>query len=354
MPWAHPERWPLLLLAPVLGAWWLWAFRQRRRALEKFAAPPLAEALADQVDWAARRMKAALIVGGVLCLLLALVGPQWGFRWQEVRRRGVDLVIALDVSKSMLAEDVKPNRLERAKLAVQELVPLLRGDRIGLVAFAGTSFVQCPLTTDYGAFLLTLEELSPDVIPLGGTALGRAIRSGLDAFEPGRSTSQVPGAPPDRAQGASRVLVLITDGEDHEGQGVAAAKDAAKAGVTIFCVGIGTADGELIPIADDQGRPTFLKDREGRTVKSRLDETTLQRVAAETGGTSVRATPTAFGLEALYRERIATFTPHETERSLVKRFEPRFQWPLGLAFLLFALEPLWSDRRRAGGGATPQ
>jgi Ca-activated chloride channel family protein len=296
------------------------------------AQSPTLAALIGSADWARRRRKAALLTLATACLLLALVGPQWGFHWEDVKRRGVDLIIALDVSKSMLAQDVKPNRLERAKLAIQELIPLLKGDRIGLVVFAGTGFLQCPLTVDYGAFGLILADVSTDAIPRGGTSISQAIRTGLSGFE--------------ASQAESRALVLITDGEDHEGRAQAAADEAAKAGVKIFAVGIGTPEGELVPVIDEQGSRTFLKDGEGRTVKSRLDESVLQRIALQTGGSYARATATAFGLDLLYRERIATMKAQEQEAGRQKRHELRYQWPLALALLLLCAEMMLSDRRR--------
>ena len=333
MEWAYPERWGLFWLLPVLAVFWVAAFRQRRRLLARFAEAPLIAELAGVVDWTARRHKAAALTIGIGLLLLALVGPQWGFQWEQVTRRGVDIVIALDVSKSMLAEDVKPSRLERAKLAIQELMPLLKGDRIGLVAFAGSSFVQCPLTVDYGAFGLILDEVSPDTIPRGGTVLTEAIRTGINVFAGSSSES--------------RVMVLITDGEDHEGDPVGAAKEAAKAGVKVFCIGIGTAEGELIPVTDAEGHQTFLKDREGRTVKSRLNESTLQKVALATGASYVHATATSFGLDLLYRERISKFKQQESESAMRRRAQHRFQWPLALALIILAVEPLLGDRRRS-------
>ena len=253
MHWASPDRWLWLWLVPASIGFWVWAARWRRRLLERFADPVSLAHLTDRVDWSARRLKAACVTLGLLCLLVALVGPQWGFRWQEVKRRGVDLVIALDVSKSMLAEDVKPSRLARAKLAIKELLPQLKGDRVALVAFAGTAFTQCPLTVDDGAFELVLDEVDTDLIPRGGTALAQAIREGLKVL----SAS---------AQGG-RALVVISDGESHEGDALAAAKEAAKAGVKLYAIGIGTVEGELIPVTDAQGNRTFLKDRQGRTVK---------------------------------------------------------------------------------------
>ncbi len=330
--WAYPEKWFWLGLVPLLSGGFIWAFKARRQALYQIIASPLASRLSASVDWPMRRTKTVLICAGALFMVLALIGPQWGFRWQEVKRRGVDIVIVLDVSKSMLAEDVKPSRLERAKLAIQDLLGQLKGDRIGLVAFAGTSFIQCPLTVDYGAFSLTLDELNVETIPRGGTALAEAIRSSAKAFEASSSDS--------------RALILITDGEDHAGAALEAAKTVAKEGIKIFCIGIGTAEGELIPITDAAGNRTFLKDREGRTVKSRLDESTLQQIALAANGSYVRSTSTAFGLDRVYSERISKLAPKEEESSRKKQPYLRYQWPLAMALLLLGLEPWLSDRKR--------
>ena len=187
-------------------------------------------------------------------LVFALAGPMWGFRWEQVRREGIDLVIALDTSRSMLATDVKPNRLARAKLAVRDLVAEARGDRLALVPFAGSAFLECPLTLDTGAFLEALDAIEVGIIPRGGTALPAAIDQSLDAFE-GRQANH-------------QAIVLITDGESHEGDLDAAVGRAKERGVRIFSVGIGTTEGELIPA--DGG--SFVKDRKGQVVKSRLDE----------------------------------------------------------------------------------
>jgi len=316
---------------PAAIGWLAWAVANRRRMLSRLAHPSLLPVLTATVDWARRRMRAGLIVAALLAIVVALAGPQWGAEWEDVKSRGADILIALDVSKSMLATDVKPNRLERAKLAIHELLPLLSGDRIGLVTFAGTSFLQCPLTVDYDAFAMTLDDASPDQIPKGGTAIGQGIRTAVKAFDAG-------------TQGA-RVLVIVTDGEDHEGDPMAAAKEAAKAGVTIFAVGIGTQEGELIPVADDAGHQTFVKDREGRTVKSRLDESLLQRIAPETGGSYVRATATAFGLDVLYRDRIARLARGEGQSGKKQHAEERFQWPLAMALVLLMAELQVGDRR---------
>lgn len=331
MTFGHPTSFWLLMLVPALVLFLVWAFRARRRALEQFAAPPLAQQLADSVRPVARRWKAALLVGVVFFSVLALAQPRWGFEWREVKYRGVDVMVLLDVSKSMLAEDVRPNRLTQAKYAVQDLLGHLRGDRIGLIAFAGTAFVQCPLTVDYEAFRLTLKDADPRIIPRGGTAIGTAIRTALKAFDAG--------------EGHDRAIVLITDGEETEGDTLAAAEEAVRAGVKIYAIGVGTTDGELIPVREDGKSLDFLKDSEGKVVKSRLDEATLQQLALRTGGIYVRSAAGDFGMDTIYGKGIAQLQGKEQETQLRKRHFERFQWPLGLALALLLLESFVTDRR---------
>jgi Ca-activated chloride channel family protein len=329
--WRDAASLAALAIAPALAVFLLWARRQRQRALEAFVAGPLLAAVAPDVDPRRRTIRVGLLVGATLLLGVALGGPMWGFRWEEVRREGIDLIVALDTSRSMLTTDVKPNRLARAKLAVQDLLAELRGDRVGLVAFAGTAFVQCPLTLDYGVFAQSLEAIDVGIIPRGGTALGAAIDEGLEAFE-GR-------------QGKHQALVLITDGEDHEGGVKEAVERAAERGVKVYTVGIGTTDGELIP--GEAGG--FLKDRQGQVVKSRLDEETLKQIAVDTGGVYLHAAGPSLGLTELYRDYIASLEKRELATTLERRFEHRFQLPLALATLLLALEPLVGERRRPAG-----
>ena len=331
MQFGSPMSFWVLLLAPVLVVFLIWGFRARRRALMRFAAPSLTEQLADSVRPAARRWKAILTVAAVLLMALALTQPRWGFEWREVKRTGVDIAVLLDVSKSMLTEDVRPNRLAQAKYAVQDLLEKLRGDRIGLIAFAGTAFVQCPLTVDYEAFRLTLKDADPRIIPRGGTAIGVAIRTALKAFEAG--------------EGRDRAIVLITDGEETEGDALAAADEAAKAGVKIYTIGVGTAEGELIPIREEGKPMEFLKDRDGAVVKSRLNEEMLKQLALKTGGIYVRSVPGDFGIDTIYDKGIAQLQRKEYQTRLQKRYIERFQWPLGLAFALLVVESFVSDRR---------
>ncbi|MCK6555218.1 VWA domain-containing protein [Candidatus Binatia bacterium] len=331
MLWRAADWLWLLLLAPVFAGFLWWALRRRRLALQRFAEARLLPALVPELDLRRYRWRAALGVLAVALIALALAGPQWGFHWQEVRREGVDVIVALDTSRSMQATDVKPNRLARAKLAITDLVRELQGDRIGLVAFAGTAFVQCPLTVDYGAFDASLRAVHTGIIPRGGTALAAAIDTALEAFEARQSKHEA--------------LVLITDGEDHEGDVAAAAKRAAERGVKIYTVGIGTTAGELIPGGTGEG-DGFLKDRQGNVVKSRLDENTLQQIATDTGGAYVHGEGPDLGLAILYRDYIARMDKRELHTAMQRRYEERFQWPLLLAVLLLLVEPLIGDRRR--------
>ena len=333
MQFGNPTSFWLLGLAPVLAVFLVWAFRARRRALARFASQPLLQRLAESVRPMARRWKAALIVMVVTLAALALTQPRWGFEWREVKHKGVDVFVLLDVSKSMLTEDVRPNRLTQAKYAVQDLLEKLRGDRIGLVAFAGTAFVQCPLTVDYEAFRLTLKDADPRIIPRGGTAIGTAIRTALKAFEAG--------------EGRDRAIVLITDGEETESDALAAADEAAKAGVKMYAIGVGTAEGELIPVREDGKPMEFLKDREGKVVKSRLDEETLKQLALKTGGIYVRSAAGDFGIDTIYDKGIAQLQRKEYEARLQKQYFERFQWPLGIAFALLVVEAFANDRRAA-------
>ncbi|MBD3184553.1 VWA domain-containing protein [Candidatus Poribacteria bacterium] len=279
-----------------------------------------------------KKLKAILLLLVLCFLIFALMGPKWGFKWHEVKRQGIDIIVAIDTSRSMLAQDVKPNRLERSKLAVEELLDLLQGDRIGLVAFAGGSFLQCPLTLDYGALSIALSAVDTELIPRGGTSINGAIRTAIKAFE-GKAKKY-------------KALILITDGEDHEGDPEKAAEEASEQGIKIFCVGVGTKDGELIPVMDEMGNVIFLKDNKGQVVKSSLDESSLQKIALKTGGGYVRASGAEYGLDLIYNEKIANMEKRDLESKLQKRYEERYQIPVIIALGLICMEIFVSDRRR--------
>jgi len=323
----------LILMVPALIGFYFWAFRSKQKAMSKFANRELLDQLLQSVSPSAQRFKPALIVLGVLFLVMALIQPKWGYHWEEVKRKGLDIVVALDVSKSMLAEDIKPNRLEAAKREIKSLINLLRGDRIGLVAYAGTSFLHCPLTLDYGTAKLFLNNLDVDAIPLGGTDIGGAIRTATRAFE-GHEKKH-------------RVLILITDGEDHKGKVTEAVEEAKRNGIVIFPIGIGRKEGAPIPFLDEWGRKSFVKDRGGKIVLSKLDPVLLQKMALVTGGKKGSIGIGSFPLEEIYQEEVSRMERRELESSRQKRFEHRFQWPLFAALLCFVAEAILSERKKS-------
>ena len=323
----------LLWIIPILIIFYIWSFGKHRKTLQRFAEKTLLNELTLSLDMRKQRLKTALIIVALLLGLFSLVRPQWGFHWEKVKRKGIDIRIAIDTSKSMLADDVKPNRLERSKLAVKDMVKKLYSDRIGLIAFAGDAFLQCPLTVDYSGFMLSLDSLSTDTIPKGGTSISAAIREAIKVYE--------------KEQKKYKILVLITDGEDHEGDPVKLAKEAKKEGVKIFCIGIGTKEGELIPIANKNGGRVFLKDNVGNAVKTHLDESTLQKIALDTGGCYVRSSGADFGLDLIYEKKLSKIKKKEFKEKIIRRFEERFQIPLAICLLLLLLEPFISERKRA-------
>ncbi|PYT33905.1 MAG: hypothetical protein DMF52_14495 [Acidobacteria bacterium] len=285
-------------------------------------------------------VKASFVVVAALFLILALARPQWGAKLETVTRRGVDVIVAVDTSLSMLAEDVKPNRMAQARAAVGSFMDLLRGDRVGLVAFAGTSYVACPLTLDYTAARMFVDVLDVDLIPVQGTAIADAIQTATAAFRPGERRY--------------KVLVLITDGEDHEGNVAAAAGAAAAEGITIYTVGVGSPGGEPIPLRNARGDIIgYKEDREHRKVTSRLGETDLETVALATGGRYFRSTPEGLELHRVYEE-ISRMDQRTLSGRTMSAYEERYQFPLGTAILFLLVEAALGERRRAGTQPMPE
>ncbi len=322
MKFGAPEfiKW-LLLIIPLIG---LFIFMHRQRAMR------LARLISSNV-WETvipgRRKKhghrrTVLRILALLCIGLALTRPQWGSRWEEVKQRGLDIIVVLDTSKSMLAEDIKPNRLKQAQWAVRNFVKQLKGDRIGLIAFSGSSFLQCPVTIDYAAFTMMLDDLYAGIIPRGGTAIEQALKTAADSF--------------DTKSEADRAVILITDGEDHEGDPGRMAEQFRKENIKLFCIGVGTLSGELIP--SNEG---YTKDSQGRVVKSSLNEGLLEKLARETGGFYVRSAPGDFGLDRIYKLGISDLQRDEQESRLAKVYEERFVWFAAAALLFLLTEGLF-------------
>ena len=332
MKWGSPELLHLLWL--LIPAAWLVFFllRRREKRLLDLVSAEIVTVLAPERSAKRLRVKNLLWLLAATMALMAFARPQWGFHWEEVKRRGLDLVVVLDTSNSMLAEDIKPNRLQQAKWGIKDLLAKLQGDRIGLVTFAGSSFLQCPLTIDYAAFLMSLEDVYVGIIPRGGTAIEQAVRTAMNSFE--------------KAGEADRAIVLITDGEDHEGKPLSLITELKKRNIRIYAVGVGTLDGELIPAHDEASQAGFLKDRSGNVIKSALKEDVLQRLALDTGGTYVRSAPGDFGLDRIFEHGIAELKRDEKESRMAKAYEERFGWFLAASFLLLVIEALLGERVR--------
>lgn len=308
----------------VIILFYLWAGSQYKRAAIRFAKKAALDKISPKNNRTLRRKKMFLNILAVLFIGLALSRPQWGVYWKEKREKGLDILIALDTSKSMLAQDMKPDRLSFAKAEIKDFVKGLEGDRVGLMAFAGDAFLYCPLTMDYDGFFLVLNNIKVGSVRRGGTDIPESIKEAIRSFK--------------WSQTEKKVLVLITDGENTEGDVKKAVDDAGREGVQIFCVGVGTTEGNAIQYVDDKGKPEVLKDEEGRPVKSRLDEKTLQEISQETGGLYVRATNARFGLDYIYDKALSKLKKLDREETLAKSYRERFQIPLVIAFLALSAE----------------
>ncbi|MDZ7370677.1 MAG: VWA domain-containing protein [candidate division KSB1 bacterium] len=322
---AAPHFFILLWLIPGLLIFYMTALRAKKRAMERFGNLVLVQKLAGR---SRQTNKFTILLIAFLVMILALARPQIGTKIEEVKREGVDIIVAIDVSHSMLARDVQPSRLQKAKHEVETFMNRLRGDRIGLIAFSGVAFVQCPLTLDYGAAKMFLDVIDTDLIPVPGTAIGKAIQKAIETF--------------DQRERKHKVLVLITDGEDHEGDVMKMVAEAERQGIVIYCVGVGTPRGEPIPLSDMPG--AFKKDRKGEVVLSRLDEVTLEKIALQTGGKYYRASTAEDELEKIYDE-IAKMEKKELGSLQFTQFEDRFQYLLAVVLLLLLIEFVLPERK---------
>ena len=333
---ANPHLLWLLLAVPIAVLAYALAFAQRRRLLGKIGNAPMIQRMIGSTSVTRKVVRAVEVVAAIALITLALARPQAGGRAKLTKQPGLDLVVALDFSRSMLAKDVYPSRLERAKRELERLMDRLGGDRIGLVAFAGETLTYPP-TTDYAALKLFWRDLYPWDMPVGGTAIGRAMRAGLELL----TRIRVQG-------GATRaqVILLLTDGEDTDSEPLEVADEASKLGVKVFTVGIGSRSGELIPEFDEKGQVTgYIKDEGGKYVTSRLGEATLTKIAEKTGGEYFHADPKRFGVEEVERA-LAGLKRSENEARLVTQYDEIYEILLLPAFLLLVGEACSSDRRR--------
>lgn len=312
------------------------ALARHRTLMERFVQGKLQDQVAGSFLRRNKVLKNILIIFVFAFSILALCRPQWGFEWQEIKRKGIDIIVIVDTSKSMLTQDVKPTRLERTKLAVKDLLKKLKGDRIGLIAFAGDAFLMCPLTGDYNGFLLSLNELDIDSVPRGGTNIERAIEVGLDSF--------------DEIESQYKTMIIITDGDNLEGVPLKMAGKAKESGIKIYTIGIGTKEGELIQISSpDAANTLFLKDKDGNFIKSRLNERLLQEIALTTGGVYVKSSGVQFGLDFIYEKELSNLEKRDIENKMKKKYFDRFQIPLFLALIFLLVETCISTRRKITG-----
>ena len=335
MTFSHPA-W---LLAGLLAcAWLIWTWRRydaRQQAeLARFIAAHLRMQLTSSVSIARRRTQRALLLAALALSFVALAGPLLGFRWEQVSRHGNEIIFAVDTSRSMSTPDVKPDRLTRAKLAIDDFTNQLDGDAVGLVAFAGSAFLVCPITLDYGAFHESLGALDTNTIPRAGTNIASAIREAQIALR--------------RRPGADKVLVLVTDGEDLEGDALVAAQAAARQdGLKIYTIGVGTANGDLIPLSGGQANG-FVKDDSGHFVKSRLDATALKAIAAATGGLYAPLGAQGEGFDSIYKFGLAPMLKHDLASRQQRIYTQRYQWPLAASLAMLLASLLIGSRRRIG------
>ncbi|MBL7138530.1 MAG: VWA domain-containing protein [Bacteroidales bacterium] len=319
---AHIEYVYLLALIPVFVGLFIWLMVWRKRALQRFGELSVIGQLLPDIANSKLILKFVLMIITWGLLVFVLVGPQTGSKLENVQRKGIDLIIALDVSNSMLAQDIKPSRIDRAKQAISRLVDKLEGDRIGIIVFAGKAYTQLPITTDYAAAKMFVSTINPGMVPTQGTAIGDAIDLAIQSF--GESKK-------------NKALVIISDGEDHQGSVLEQAELAASKGITIYTIGMGLPEGGPIPVYNGDMLVGFKKDKEGNAIVSKLDETLLQRIAAIGKGMYVRATSSETGLNKIFDD-INAIQKSEIESKQFSDYKNQFQYFLAIALILMILD----------------
>jgi len=319
-----------LLAIPALLIIYLLMRQWRKKAIHSFGDQKIVEQLMPDVSTAKTTFKFLMILLSLTLAIIGIVNPQIGSKLQEVKRKGADVMIALDVSNSMKAEDLSPNRLERAKQAIAKLLDKLEGDRIGIVVFAGEAYIQLPITTDYGAAKLFLETIDTDVIPTQGTAIGAAIRMSMESFG--------------QDQGKNKAIIVITDGENHEDDAVKAAQEAVDKGISVNVIGMGSPDGSPIPIRKNGTQIGFKKDKEGNTVVTKLDEQMCQEIASAGNGAYVHASNSETGLNSILDE-VNKLEKKNFESKMYSDYDDKFYYFLIPALLLMIIELFINEKK---------
>ena len=328
---AHPEYIYVLAILPALAVFYWLVARARKRSLQRLGEEHILERLAESASKRKRLLKFAILISALAFIIIGLANPRIGTRLQEVKQEGVDIFVALDVSLSMKAEDIKPNRMEKAKLEIRNLIDRLGGDRLGLIVFAGEAYTQFPLTTDYSAANLFLDVVDVDVVPEPGTAIGAAIKRAMESFNFKETTT--------------KVIVIVTDGENTEGDAFEAANDAAKQGVLLYTIGMGSPAGTPIPIYNPSGQQVdFKRDRSGNIVVTKLDEVSLEKIATVGSGKYFRGTNAQDELNEIYKT-ISALQKREFGVKQFTDYEDRFQFFLGAGIILLIFEFLISEKK---------
>lgn len=302
----------------------------RKKALNKLGDYKLVLRLIPMASRFKYRLKFILLIISLTALIIGLANPQIGSKMEEVNRKGIDLMIAIDLSNSMLAEDLQPNRLLRAKQSISKLIDRLEGDRIGLVVFAGDAYVQLPITTDYSAAKLFLSTINTDIVPTQGTAIGKAISLCIKSF--------------DYSNNQSKAIILITDGENHEDNATEKAQEAKDLDILVHTIGMGSEQGGPIPIKKRNGQISYQKDNDGNTIVTRINEDMLKKIAQAGGGSYIRAQSTQTGLDKLFKE-ISKMEKSNIETKVFKDYKDQFQWFIGISILFLIIRFFMSERK---------
>jgi Ca-activated chloride channel homolog len=338
MDFARPIYFALLIFVAAAGLLMIAAAHRRKSDLENYASSAVWKVIRDRFTPGREITRAACVLSALVFIVTGIAGPRFGTVYEEVRRRGVDLVVAVDVSKSMLAEDFAPSRLGKAKHQLTALLDKLEGDRVAIMPFAGQAYLMCPLTLDYSAAKLYLSILDENSIPTPGTNIAVAIEKALTAFE--------------KMERKHKVVLLLTDGESLEGDAVKAAEDAASEGVAIHTIGIGSPEGVPIPIRGDDGNLAYKKDKRGEVVLSKLDETTLEKIALLTGGKYYRSSYDEMELD-WFLDQLAKMEKKDLKSQVVSRKKERYFAFALAAMILLTLEGALPDRRIRRKKKTP-
>ncbi|MBI3143240.1 MAG: VWA domain-containing protein [Bacteroidetes bacterium] len=328
--WEHTWAFYLLALLPLLGLGYLWGHFRRRQRLHAFADPHIIPVLAPEMPLHKYGIKFLLFIISLACIILAMANPQMGSKLEEVTRKGIEVMVALDVSRSMNATDVGPSRLEKSKYFVEKLLGELQGDQVGLIVFAGNAYVQMPITSDYAAASLFLESVSTDIAPRQGTAIGESIRLALESM--------------DMENGTNKAILVVSDGENHEGDAIEAATEAANLGVRVYCVGVGTTKGGPVPLLSNGDRYDYQRDKEGSIITSRLDPAMLAQVA-EAGKGAYMGLDNTRETAQLINEELLKLEKSDMETQVFTDYEDQFQVFMAIALALLLADWLTVPRK---------